>query len=66
MPAALPMAPPSSPAPGAIRREHDSTADMRYIVLPARPAGTDKMTETELASLVTRDAMIGTGLARTP
>lgn len=47
-------------------RVHDSTADMRYIVLPARPAGTDGMAEPDLARLVTRDAMIGTGLARTP
>jgi len=47
-------------------RVHDSTADMRYIVLPARPAGTDGMTEAELATLVTRDAMIGTGLPRRP
>lgn len=47
-------------------RVHDSTADMRYIVLPARPAGTDDMTEEQLAALVTRDSMIGTGLPRTP
>ncbi len=47
-------------------RVHDSTADMRYIVLPARPEGTDGMTEAELAELVTRDAMIGTGLPRKP
>jgi nitrile hydratase len=47
-------------------RVHDSTADMRYIVLPARPAGTEHMTEAELATLVTRDCMIGTGLAKTP
>lgn len=47
-------------------RVHDSTADMRYIVLPARPAGTDGMTEDQLAALVTRDSMIGTGLPRTP
>lgn len=46
-------------------RVHDSTADMRYIVLPLRPAGTDHMTEHELAELVTRDSMIGTGLPRT-
>ncbi|WP_299848695.1 nitrile hydratase subunit alpha [uncultured Roseovarius sp.] len=46
-------------------RVHDSTADMRYIVLPARPAGTDGMTEVALADLVTRDSMIGTGLPRT-
>lgn len=39
---------------------HDSTADLRYMVLPLQPAGTENMTETELASLVTRDSMIGT------
>ena len=37
----------------------DSAADLRYLVLPRRPAGTDGMTEDELASLVTRDSMIG-------
>ena len=47
-------------------RVHDSTADMRYIVLPARPDGTDGMDESALAALVTRDAMIGTGLPRAP
>lgn len=47
-------------------RVHDSTADMRYVVLPARPKGTECLDEAELAELVTRDAMIGTGLARTP
>jgi nitrile hydratase subunit alpha len=47
-------------------RVHDSTADMRYIVLPARPAGTDDLSEAELAALVTRDSMIGTGLPRAP
>ena len=47
-------------------RVHDSTADMRYIVLPARPAGTEAMSEAELAQLVTRDSMIGTGLPRKP
>ncbi|MGO4915385.1 nitrile hydratase subunit alpha [Pseudogemmobacter sp. W21_MBD1_M6] len=50
---------------GTTIRVHDSTADMRYIVLPARPAGTDGLTEAELAALVTRDSMIGTGLPRT-
>lgn len=43
-------------------RVHDSTADMRYFVLPARPAGTDGMAEADLIKLVTRDSMIGTGL----
>jgi nitrile hydratase len=37
----------------------DSTADMRYLVIPRRPAGTDGMSEEELAGLVTRDSMIG-------
>ena len=47
-------------------RVHDSTADMRYIVLPARPAGSDHLSEPELAALVTRDSMIGTGVAKSP
>ena len=47
-------------------RVWDSTAEVRYLVLPERPAGTEDWTEEELATLVTRDAMIGTGLARTP
>lgn len=38
---------------------HDSNADMRFLVLPMRPAGTDGMTEEALSSLVTRDSMIG-------
>lgn len=42
-------------------RVHDSTADMRYIVLPARPAGTDGWSAERLETLVTRDAMIGVG-----
>jgi nitrile hydratase len=41
-------------------RVHDSTADMRYLVLPARPDGTDDWDEARLASIVTRDCMIGT------
>lgn len=40
-------------------RVHDSTADMRYMILPMRPAGTDGMSETELAELVARDSLIG-------
>jgi nitrile hydratase subunit alpha len=40
-------------------RVHDSTADMRYLVLPMRPPGTEQRSETELAALVTRDSMIG-------
>jgi nitrile hydratase len=47
-------------------RVHDSTADMRYIVLPARPDGTEGMHADDLAALVTRDSMIGTGLPLTP
>ena len=43
----------------------DSTADLRYMVLPMRPAGTEQMNEEELAQLVTRDSMIGTGLPKT-
>jgi len=45
---------------------HDSTADMRYLVLPERPAGTDGMSESALADLVTRDSMIGVAQARSP
>ena len=41
-------------------RVHDSTAELRYMVLPQRPAGTDDWTEDRLASLVTRDSLIGT------
>jgi nitrile hydratase subunit alpha len=40
-------------------RVWDSTAEIRYLVLPERPAGTEKMNEDELAALVTRDAMVG-------
>ena len=47
-------------------RVHDSTADMRYIVLPTRPQGTEGVDEAALATLVTRDSMIGTGLPRRP
>ncbi|PWJ21192.1 nitrile hydratase subunit alpha [Jannaschia seohaensis] len=47
-------------------RVHDSTADMRYLVVPARPAGTEGMDEVALADLVTRDSMIGVGIAKTP
>jgi nitrile hydratase len=38
---------------------HDSTADIRYLVVPRRPDGTGSLTEEELAALVTRDSMIG-------
>jgi nitrile hydratase len=47
-------------------RVHDSTADMRYIVVPMRPAGTDGMSEEQLASLVTRDSMVGVAVAKEP
>ncbi len=45
-------------------RVHDSTAELRYIVLPLRPVGSEAMDERELAGLVTRDAMIGVALPR--
>lgn len=45
-------------------RVHDSTADMRYLVLPMRPAGTDGWSEERLASLVTRDSMIGVAVPK--
>jgi nitrile hydratase len=44
-------------------RVWDSTAEMRYLVIPERPAGTEGWSEERLAALVTRDSMIGTGLA---
>jgi nitrile hydratase len=47
-------------------RVWDSTAEIRYLVLPERPPGTDGWTEGELATLVTRDSMIGTGLPMVP
>lgn len=47
-------------------RVHDSTADLRYIVIPMRPAGTERMSEAELAALVTRDSLIGVAQARRP
>jgi len=40
-------------------RVHDSSSEVRYLVLPERPPGTDSMSEEELAALVTRDAMVG-------
>jgi nitrile hydratase len=53
--------------PGKTRiRVHDSTADMRYLVLPMRPAGTKGWGEERLAALVTRDSMIGVALAKEP
>src|SRR5262249_41336282 len=47
-------------------RVWDSTAELRYLVLPERPAKTDGMDESELAALVTRDSMIGVGVAQAP
>jgi nitrile hydratase len=47
-------------------RVWDSTAELRYLVLPERPEGTQHMTEDQLASLVTRDAMIGVAAAHAP
>jgi nitrile hydratase len=49
-------------APKTTIRVHDSTADMRYMVLPMRPAGTEGWNEERLATLVTRDSMIGVAL----
>ena len=45
---------------------HDSTADLRYLVLPMRPKGTRDWSEPELAGLVTRDSMIGTAIPVAP
>ena len=47
-------------------RVWDSTAEIRYLVLPMRPPGSDGLSEDALAALVTRDSMIGTGLPRSP
>jgi nitrile hydratase subunit alpha len=44
----------------------DSTAEVRYLVIPRRPEGAGHLSESELAALVTRDSMIGTGLPRAP
>ena len=51
---------------GTAIRVWDSTAEVRYLVVPMRPAGTDGLEEAALAALVTRDSMVGTGLARLP
>ena len=45
---------------------HDSTADVRYMVLPMRPPGTEELSEVELARLVTRDALVGVSVPRAP
>ncbi|MGY5775429.1 nitrile hydratase subunit alpha [Rhizobium sp. LEGMi135b] len=47
-------------------RVWDSTAELRYLVIPERPAGSEGMDEPALADLVSRDAMIGTAIAKTP
>jgi len=47
-------------------RVWDSTAEVRYLVLPMRPPATDGLSEEDLAELVTRDSMIGTGLPKRP
>jgi nitrile hydratase subunit alpha len=47
-------------------RVWDSTSEMRYIVIPMRPAGTEGWSEERLAKLVTRDSMIGTGMPKNP
>jgi nitrile hydratase len=51
---------------GTVVRVWDSTAEVRYLVIPERPSGTEGFDEAALCALVTRDSMIGTGLARTP
>ena len=47
-------------------RVWDSTAELRYLVVPMRPEGTEELSEEELGALVTRNSMIGTGLAELP
>jgi nitrile hydratase len=51
---------------GIAVRVHDSTAEMRYLVLPMRPAGTEGLSEEALAELVTRDSMVGVSLPLRP
>jgi nitrile hydratase len=51
---------------GSAIRVWDSTAELRYLVIPQRPAGSAGLSEAALADLVTRDSMIGTGLAKVP
>jgi nitrile hydratase len=52
--------------PGVEVRVMDSSSEVRYLVLPERPAGTESMSEEELAALVTRDSMVGVTKVRTP
>ena len=47
-------------------RVHDSTADLRFLVIPKCPDGAENMSEEELAKLVTRDSMIGVSTAKSP
>ena len=47
-------------------RVWDSTAEVRYLVIPRRPQGTEALSEEQLAPLVTRDSMVGTGLPKSP
>jgi nitrile hydratase len=47
-------------------RVWDSTAETRYLVVPMRPAGTEGWSEAQLAKIITRDSMIGTGLPKKP
>jgi nitrile hydratase len=47
-------------------RVWDSTAEIRYLVIPMRPQGTEGCSEEKLAELVTRDSMIGTGFPKSP
>jgi len=44
----------------------DSTAEIRYLVIPKRPPNTDSLSESQLADLITRDSMIGTGVVASP
>jgi nitrile hydratase len=53
-------------ADGIEVRVWDSTAELRYLVLPERPAGTERWSETELAAIVTRDSMVGVGRVTIP
>lgn len=54
------------PSAGVEIRVWDSSAEVRYLVLPARPPGTEDWSEQQLASLVTRDTMIGTAIVNVP
>ena len=53
-------------APEIEIRVWDSTSEIRYLVVPMRPEGTDGWAQDDLAALVTRDSMIGTGLPKRP